>query len=95
MSSVNQIISRLKEKKIDVNSVLSRAELRKRLTKILFVQNNNNVVSQAILNVQGMSCGHCVNSIEGNVGRLNGVEFVKVNLDEGKVDVRFDPSVVP
>lgn len=41
MPSVNLIISRLKEKKIDVSSVLSRAELRKRLTKRLFVQNNN------------------------------------------------------
>lgn len=51
-------------------------------------------MSQVILNVQGMSCGHCVNSIEGNVGRLNGVESVKVNLDEGKVDVTFDPSAV-
>ncbi|RHW31366.1 copper chaperone [Oceanobacillus profundus] len=28
-----------------------------------------------ILNVQGMSCGHCVkNSIEDSVGKLNGVE---------------------
>ncbi len=51
-------------------------------------------MSQVTLTVQGMSCGHCVNSIEGNVERLNGVEFVKVNLEEGKVDVRFDPSVV-
>ncbi|WP_289432486.1 hypothetical protein [Cytobacillus kochii] len=31
MSSVDQIISRLKEKKIDVTKVLSRTELRKRL----------------------------------------------------------------
>ncbi|OHX41337.1 copper chaperone CopZ [Cytobacillus oceanisediminis] len=51
-------------------------------------------MSQIILNVQGMSCGHCVNSIEGNVGKLNGVESVKVNLDEGKVAVTFDPSAV-
>lgn len=51
-------------------------------------------MSQVILNVQGMSCGHCVNSIEGNVGRLNGVESVKANLDEGKVAVTFDPSAV-
>jgi copper chaperone len=32
--------------------------------------------------VKGMSCGHCVNSIEGNVGKLNGVQFVKVHLKE-------------
>ncbi|MFA1822179.1 copper chaperone CopZ [Virgibacillus oceani] len=42
------------------------------------------------LNVQGMSCGNCVNSIEGSVGELNGVETVKVHLQEGTVDLTFD-----
>lgn len=51
-------------------------------------------MEQVTLNVQGMSCGHCVNSIEGNVGKLTGVDSVKVNLDAGKVDVSFDSKVV-
>ncbi|QKG85525.1 copper chaperone CopZ [Kroppenstedtia pulmonis] len=51
-------------------------------------------MEQVTLHVQGMSCGHCVNSIEGNVGKLNGVESVKVHLDEGKVDVTFDSNVM-
>lgn len=42
------------------------------------------------LNVSGMSCGHCVNSIEGSVGKLAGVNEVKVHLESGKVDVAFD-----
>lgn len=46
------------------------------------------------LTVQGMSCGHCVSSIEGNVGKLQGVETVKVHLDKGKVDVKFDEAKV-
>ncbi|MEI3599391.1 MULTISPECIES: copper chaperone CopZ [unclassified Oceanobacillus] len=46
------------------------------------------------LHVQGMSCGHCVNSIEGSVAGLNGVETVKVHLQDGKVDVTFDPKKV-
>ncbi|MFD1065462.1 copper chaperone CopZ [Oceanobacillus locisalsi] len=46
------------------------------------------------LSVQGMSCGHCVQSIEGNVGELNGVESVKVHLQDGKVDVSFDEEKV-
>ncbi len=46
------------------------------------------------LNVQGMSCGHCVNSIEQNVGQINGVQSVKVNLEEGKVDVTFNSDEV-
>lgn len=51
-------------------------------------------MEQVTLNVQGMSCGHCVNSIEGNVGKLKGVKSVKVHLSEGKVDVTFDSNTV-
>lgn len=51
-------------------------------------------MQEVTLNVQGMSCGHCVNSIEGNVGDLKGVESVKVHLDTGKVDVAFDSNIV-
>ncbi|WP_264737676.1 copper chaperone CopZ [Cytobacillus firmus] len=46
------------------------------------------------LNVKGMSCGHCVNSIEGSVGKLSGVTAVKVNLDSGTVNVEFNPIQV-
>ncbi|MDN4073323.1 copper chaperone CopZ [Fictibacillus terranigra] len=46
------------------------------------------------LKVKGMSCNHCVNAIEGNVGKLAGVTEVKVNLSEGKVDVTFDSNKV-
>jgi len=47
-----------------------------------------------ILKVTGMSCGHCVNAVEKNVGALTGVEQVKVNLAEGLVDVAFDDAQV-
>ena len=43
-----------------------------------------------IIKVQGMSCGHCVNSIEGSVGELAGVSVVKANLDRSEVSVTFD-----
>lgn len=46
------------------------------------------------LNVQGMSCGHCVKAVEGSVGELAGVNEVKVNLAEGLVDVTFDEAQV-
>ncbi|MFJ7993000.1 copper chaperone CopZ [Peribacillus frigoritolerans] len=46
------------------------------------------------LNVSGMSCGHCVNAVEGNVGKLAGVESVKVHLETGKVDIAFDKEKV-
>ncbi|CAH2462675.1 MULTISPECIES: copper chaperone CopZ [Bacillus] len=51
-------------------------------------------MEQLTLKVEGMSCGHCVNSIESNVKELNGVEQVKVQLAEGTVEVTIDSSVV-
>ncbi|MCU6711524.1 copper chaperone CopZ [Paenibacillus sp. J5C_2022] len=46
------------------------------------------------LNVQGMSCGHCVKKIEGGVGQLEGVNQVRVNLDSAKVEVSYNESQV-
>ena len=46
------------------------------------------------LNVQGMSCGHCVKAVEGSVGVLNGVSSVKVDLKAATVDVEFDVKQV-
>ena len=49
--------------------------------------------NQVTLQVEGMSCGHCVNSIENSVGAINGVEKVNVQLEAGKVDVEFNNEV--
>ncbi|MEK4302948.1 copper chaperone CopZ [Oceanobacillus sp. FSL K6-0251] len=46
------------------------------------------------IQVQGMSCQHCVSSVEGAVGGLDGVDTVNVRLQEGKVDVAFDEGKV-
>jgi copper chaperone len=46
------------------------------------------------LNVKDMSCGHCINTIEGSVSDLSGVTTVKVNLDSGTVSVEFNPNEV-
>lgn len=43
-----------------------------------------------VLKVEGMSCGHCVKSIETSVGELNGVSAVKVDLATKEVTVEFD-----
>ncbi|WP_445491983.1 copper chaperone CopZ [Niallia sp. 03133] len=51
-------------------------------------------MEKATLNVEGMSCGHCVKTIEGSVGELSGVSAVKVNLEEGLVDVAFNGNEV-
>lgn len=46
------------------------------------------------LEVQGMSCGHCVNAIEGSLGQLAGVEQVNVNLADAQVNVVFNEAKV-
>ena len=43
-----------------------------------------------VLKVEGMSCNHCVNSIETSVGELAGVSAVKVDLGKNEVSVEFD-----
>ena len=52
------------------------------------------MMKEITLRVEGMSCGHCVKAIEGSVGELSGVESVKVNLADKKVDVKFDEAKV-
>lgn len=43
-----------------------------------------------VLKVEGMSCGHCVKSIESSVGELQGVSSVAVDLANKEVTVEFD-----
>jgi copper chaperone len=37
------------------------------------------------LNVEGMSCSHCENTVKKSVGDLNGVDSVNVDLEGKKV----------
>jgi copper ion binding protein len=40
--------------------------------------------------VNGMTCGHCVDAVTGELGRLPGVREVRVELATGMVDVTSD-----
>ncbi|MCQ6274554.1 copper chaperone CopZ [Bacillus sp. V3B] len=51
-------------------------------------------MEKVTLNVEGMSCGHCVKAVEGSVGGLNGVSSVKVNLESKTVDVEYNADEV-
>ncbi|GAB3796921.1 copper chaperone CopZ [Virgibacillus kimchii] len=46
------------------------------------------------LNVKGMSCGHCVSSVEGALKELNGVKNVQVSLENGKVTLDYDDNLI-
>ncbi len=44
------------------------------------------------LDVKGMTCGGCANSVKRVVGAIDGVSLVDVALDSGKVKVTYDPQ---
>ncbi|MCM3499025.1 copper chaperone [Staphylococcus capitis] len=51
-------------------------------------------MTQEIIQVEGMSCQHCKNSVESALSNLNGVQSAEVNLEENNVRVEFDDSKV-
>lgn len=44
--------------------------------------------AERIYLVEGMSCGHCVAAVSEEVGRLEGVRDVDVDLPTGRLTVR-------
>ena len=44
------------------------------------------------VNIGGMHCDMCVSSIEKGVGEVEGVEFVKANLNDSVAIVKFDAA---
>jgi len=46
------------------------------------------------LSVPDVSCGHCVNTIDGALGKLAGVERVATDLPTKTVHLRYDPGQV-
>ncbi len=45
------------------------------------------------LNVEGMSCTHCVHAVKTAVEAVSGVEKVEVSLEKNLATVDFDPAV--
>jgi copper ion binding protein len=43
------------------------------------------------IRVTGMTCQHCVNSVSSEIGKLNGVTDVEVDLETGSVRITADP----
>lgn len=43
-----------------------------------------------VLDVSGMSCGHCEHAVKKAVGAIKGVSDVSVDLKSGKVTVTYD-----
>ncbi|MFC7247417.1 heavy-metal-associated domain-containing protein [Catellatospora aurea] len=42
---------------------------------------------ETVYTVKGMTCGHCVSSVSAEIGRINGVTGVRIDLATGAVAV--------
>ena len=51
-------------------------------------------MTDATLNVEGMSCGHCKAAVEGELNKLPGVEYSNADFGRGIVEVRYDEGRV-
>ncbi|MFH1229648.1 MAG: copper ion binding protein [Candidatus Aenigmatarchaeota archaeon] len=51
-------------------------------------------IQEEVINLKGMHCKSCVETIEEEIGSLKGIESVKASLAEDKVFVKFDPEVI-
>ena len=48
-------------------------------------------MTHATLDIEGMSCGHCLNAVSRALAALPGVEIESIRI--GRADVRFDETV--
>ncbi len=53
-----------------------------------------NMSREIALEVEGMSCGHCVNAVETLVLSMDGIENVNVDLGSKTVNVFFKSSAI-
>jgi copper chaperone len=51
-------------------------------------------MTNQVFNVPDIHCDHCAMSIEGAVGSIEGVEKVKVQIEDRTVDVTYDDASV-
>ena len=50
-------------------------------------------MNKKIVSVPNMSCGHCVHTIETELGELAGIKYVKANLANKSVEIEWDNPV--
>lgn len=51
-------------------------------------------MAKTVIDVEGMTCGHCKSSVEGALNNLEGVSTAAVNLEDNNVTVEYNDTVV-
>ena len=54
----------------------------------------NSSITISDINIQGMSCGHCVDSVEKAISQLEGILSVNVSLIKNNATIRYNASIV-
>jgi copper chaperone len=49
-------------------------------------------MEKTLLKVTGMTCGNCVKTVETTLNELDGVEKVKVDLENASAKVKYDET---
>lgn len=57
--------------------------------------NTSSSSSTSTFQVSGMTCGHCVNAVNQEISKLDGVTRVDIDLPTGSVTVESDEPVDP
>jgi len=47
-----------------------------------------------ILNIEGMTCNHCVKSVKNSISSLSGVNNINVSLSENNVTLEYDKNTL-
>lgn len=55
---------------------------------------NETELRSTCINIEGMTCNSCVQSIEKNIGELDGVNSISVSLTNKKADISYYPEKV-
>ncbi|XP_065484358.1 copper-transporting ATPase 2 isoform X1 [Caloenas nicobarica] len=58
-----------------------------------FRENLQDTTCTAVIRIDGMTCGSCVQSIEGTMSQRQGVQRIAVSLSDGTGTIHYDPAV--
>lgn len=83
------------ENAADAADVTREAQSKKINVPAVIDKNGGNNMEKTLLNVDGMSCEHCVKAITKAVGALPGVAGVNVDLAAKTVTVEHDAAQSP
>lgn len=51
-------------------------------------------MSKIILKIDGITCGHCVESLTEGLSSLEGVQNVEVSLEQGQASIEYDEGQI-